>query len=88
MPNVVDHFMPADVSAIKQESNILKDCRIHFINYGTHSKQEMEALVRKLGGTVSNCCTSCCMNYCTSAASTAASCTGPHTAASVPTIER
>ena len=55
--------MPADVSAVKQESNILKDCKIHFINYGNHSKQEMEALVRKLGGTVSNCGIRCCINY-------------------------
>jgi len=46
--------MPADVSSIKQESSILKACCIHFINYGTHSKKEMEAVVRKLGGTVSN----------------------------------
>ena len=50
---VVEHLMPADVSSIKQESSILKACCIHFINYGQHSKQEMEALVRKLGGTVS-----------------------------------
>ena len=55
-PTVVDHFMPADVSSVKQESNILKDCKIHFINYGSHSKQDMEALVRKLGGTVRDCC--------------------------------
>ena len=48
--------MPADVSAVKQESDILKDCKLHFINYGSHSKQEVESLVRKLGGTVSNCC--------------------------------
>ncbi len=50
---VVEHLMPADLSSIKQESSILKACCIHFINYGQHSKQEMEALVRKLGGTVS-----------------------------------
>ncbi|DBA75732.1 TPA: hypothetical protein ACH3X1_010149 [Trebouxia sp. C0004] len=48
---VVEHLMPADVSSIKQESSILKACCIHFINYGQHSKQEMEAMVRKLGGT-------------------------------------
>lgn len=58
-PTVVDHFMPADVSSIKQESNALKDCRVHFINYGSHSKQYMEALVRKLGGTVSSCFVDC-----------------------------
>ena len=52
-PTVVDHFMPADLSSVKQESDVLKDCKIHFINYGSHSKQDMEALVRKLGGTVS-----------------------------------
>ena len=45
--------MPADVSSVKQESDVLKDCKIHFINYGSNSKQDMEALVRKLGGTVS-----------------------------------
>ena len=50
---VVAHLMPADVGSIKQESSILKQCCIHFINHGQHSKQEMEALVRKLGGTVS-----------------------------------
>jgi len=50
---VVEHLMPADVSSIKQESSILKACCIHFINYGEHSKQGMEAAVRKLGGTVS-----------------------------------
>ena len=50
---VVEHLMPADMSSIKQESSILKACCIHFINYGQHSKQEMEAVVRKLGGTVS-----------------------------------
>ena len=55
-PTVVAHFMPADVSDVKQESDILKDCKLHFINYGSHSKQDVEALVRKLGGTVSNCC--------------------------------
>lgn len=55
-PTVVAHFMPADVSAVKQESDILKDCKLYFINYGSHSKQDMEALVRKLGGTVSHCC--------------------------------
>ncbi|DBA86388.1 TPA: hypothetical protein ACH3X2_005613 [Trebouxia sp. C0005] len=49
---VVEHLMPADVSSIKQESSTLKACCIHFINYGQHSKQEMEAVVRKLGGTV------------------------------------
>lgn len=43
--------MPADVSSIKQESNALKDCRVHFIIYGSHSKQLMEALLRRLGGT-------------------------------------
>lgn len=57
-PTVVAHFMPADVSAIKQESDILKDCKIYFINHGSHSKQDMEALVKKLGGTVSNRCIS------------------------------
>ena len=51
---VVEHLMPADVSSIKQESSILKACCIHFINYGQHSKQEMEAVVRKLGGAVSH----------------------------------
>lgn len=69
---VVDHFLPTDVSSVKQESAVLKGCKIQFLNYGSHSKAEMEGLVARLGGTVriaallshaaTLCSTTCCLS--------------------------
>lgn len=50
---MVEHFLPADVSLVKKESDILKGCKLQLLNYGSHSKADMEALVAKLGGIVS-----------------------------------
>ena len=50
---VVEHFLPTDVSAITKDSDVLKGCKLLFLNYGSHSKAEMEGLVARLGGTVS-----------------------------------
>ena len=46
-------FLPTDVSAITKDSDVLKGCKLLFLNYGSHSKAEMEGLVARLGGTVS-----------------------------------
>lgn len=50
---VIEHFLPTDVSSVKQESNVLKGCKLQFLNYGSHSKADVEGLVARLGGTVS-----------------------------------
>ena len=41
------------MSSVKQESNVLKGCKLQFLNYGSHSKAEVEGLVARLGGIVS-----------------------------------
>lgn len=68
---VVAHLRPADLSGVDVESEALAGAVVYFFNCGRsgHSKAELEALVKRLGGTVrrlQGCCSfpftgHCCM---------------------------
>ncbi|CAD7697057.1 unnamed protein product [Ostreobium quekettii] len=49
---IVQHFLPADVSGVAVESDVLAGSAVCFLDYGKHKKHELEAIVRRLGGKV------------------------------------
>ena len=66
---VVAHLRPADLSGVDVESEALAGAVVYFFNCGRsgRSKPELEALVKRLGGTVrrlQGCCSCPCTGRC------------------------
>jgi len=47
-------FLPTDLSHVAVEADVLGDATVAFADHGDRGKAEVEGLVKRLGGKVSN----------------------------------
>lgn len=55
---MVEHLRPTDLSGVEVESEALQGATVYLFNYerSGHTKAELEALVKRLGGQVRKAC--------------------------------